>query len=206
MEETPASADRYWNHNVAYYRLVRRAVPPGATDLLDVGCGQGRLARVLAGPGRRVLGVDLDAPSVERAKELSRGLPGLAFESAGFLDTGWGDEPASFDFISFVTSLHHMDQEAALGKARSLLRPGGRLVVIGIARETSKAELLFTALRVPIVKFGDLRPDRADPAGMRIVDPALGWGESRALAQRALPGAKYHRHVYWRYSVRWTKP
>lgn len=211
MEENAASpssppSEHYWSHNVAYYRLIRRAVPPGAADLLDVGCGQGRLARTLAGAGRRVLGVDPDADSVELAKELSRGRPGLAFEPTGFLDTGWGDVPGSFDFISFVTSLHHMDEEAALAKARDLLRPGGRLVVIGLARDATKAEMFFSALSLPIVRFNDLRPDRGDPDGMRIAAPTLGWGESRALARRLLPGSTYHRHVYFRYCVRWTKP
>lgn len=45
-------------------------------------------------------------------------------------------EPASFDFIASVASLHHMDVAAALVRMRSLLRPGGRLVVIGLARSS----------------------------------------------------------------------
>lgn len=206
MEDFVA-AERGWNHNVAYYRLVRRAVPRGGADLLNVGCGQGRLARELAGPGRRVLGVDPDAASVERARALSDGVPGLEFATAGFLDSGWGDAPGSFDFISFVTSLHHMDEEAALGKARELLRPGGRLVVIGLGqRDTKKTDLAFSALCWPIVKFNDLRPDLAQPEGMVIAEPKLHWAEYRALTKRVLPGATYHRHVFFRYVVRWTKP
>jgi SAM-dependent methyltransferase len=202
-----AVAERGWNHNVAYYRLVRRAVPRGAGDLLDVGCGQGRLARELAGPGRRVLGVDPDAASVERARVLGDGYPELAFATAGFLDSGWGDAPGSFDFISFVASLHHMDEEAALDKARELLRPGGRLVVIGLGcRDTKKTDLAFSALCLPLVKFNDLRPDRAEPDGMVIAEPKLHWAQYRALAQRVLPGATYRRHVFFRYVVRWTKP
>jgi SAM-dependent methyltransferase len=197
---------RCWSHNSAYYRLVRRAVPRGAADLLDVGCGEGRLARELTRPGRRVLGLEPDADSCRRAQDFGRGCAGLEFAEAAFLDSGWGDAPDSFDFISFVASLHHMDEEAALVKARELLRPGGRLVVVGLGRETRKADLFFSALCVPIAKFNDLRPDRAEPDGMVIAEPKLGWSESRALARRVLPGATYHRHVFWRYVVRWTKP
>ena len=41
--------------------------PPG--DVLDVGCGEGWLGRVLAESGRRVGGVDGSAPLIERAQE-----------------------------------------------------------------------------------------------------------------------------------------
>ena len=49
--------DRRWNHNVHYYRLVLAAVPPGCERALDVGCGEGMLARQLAGRVRHVTGM-----------------------------------------------------------------------------------------------------------------------------------------------------
>ena len=36
-----------WNHNIHYHRLILDAVPPGARRALDVGCGEGTLARQL---------------------------------------------------------------------------------------------------------------------------------------------------------------
>ena len=39
--------DRRWNHNTQYYRLILAAVPPGCQRVLDVGCGEGMLARQL---------------------------------------------------------------------------------------------------------------------------------------------------------------
>nr|WP_250637349.1 class I SAM-dependent methyltransferase [Streptomyces griseochromogenes] len=41
---------------------------------------------------------------------------------------------AECDFICSVTTIHHMDFEAALMRMRDLLRPGGTLVVVGLAR------------------------------------------------------------------------
>ncbi len=35
-----------WNHNIQYHRLVLAAVPPGCQRVLDVGCGEGMLARL----------------------------------------------------------------------------------------------------------------------------------------------------------------
>jgi hypothetical protein len=31
------------------------------------------------------------------------------------------------------------------------------------------------------------------------------WAEVRATAARLLPGARYRRHLLWRYSLLWTK-
>ncbi len=43
-----------------------------------------------------------------------------------FLTTAF--EPASFDVVTAVASLHHMDAAAALTRMRDLVRPGGVLV------------------------------------------------------------------------------
>src|SRR6185503_19328267 len=46
-------------------------VPPGR--VLDVGCGEGWLARAAASLGHRVVGVDASAPLIERARDLGGG-------------------------------------------------------------------------------------------------------------------------------------
>lgn len=194
-----------WNHNIAYHRWIRRAVPRGARDLLDVGCGDGRLARALCGPGRRVLGLERDAGMLAQARKLGAGIAGLEFSGEDF--AACEPAPASFDFVCFVASLHHMDQAAALGRARTLLRPGGRLVVVGLAGASDRREEVVSALIAPFAWFGSLRPEHVGtPEGMPVLDPESGWGETRALARRELPGVRYRRRLYFRYSLRWTKP
>lgn len=47
--------------------LAVQAIPPGAS-VLDVGCGDGRWCRALAEHARRVVGVDVDAALIERAR------------------------------------------------------------------------------------------------------------------------------------------
>ena len=42
-----------------------------------------------------------------------------------------------FDTIIFVASLHHMDTRCALIKAKNMLRPGGQILVVGLARNSS---------------------------------------------------------------------
>lgn len=203
--ESPGGCRGCWNHNVAYHRWIRRSVPRGARDLLDVGCGDGRLARELAGAGRRVLGLERDAGMLARARELSAGVAGLEFSGGDFADCALA--PASFDFVCFLASLHHMDQEAALRRARGLLRPGGRLVVVGLARNATLAEEILSGVCLAPAWFGGLRPENAGtPEGLPVHDPELGWGETRTLARSVLPGARFRRRLYWRYSLRWTNP
>ena len=50
-----------------YRELVERYLHPGPV-LLDLGCGNGRFTRGLAGPGRRVIGVDVAEAAIDRAR------------------------------------------------------------------------------------------------------------------------------------------
>jgi SAM-dependent methyltransferase len=198
---------KHWNHNTAYYGLVRRAVPPGGHDLLDVGCGHGRLARELSGPGRHVLGLDPSAEMVGAAKADNASVPGLEFDEGDFLTAEI--PPDSFDFVCFVASLHHMDQVKALMKAAEILRPGGRLVVIGLARALTLPEELVSGLCKPVAWFNDLRPEFGGSeasGGAPTEEPVLGWHETRDQLLGALPGARFRRRLYFRYSLVWTKP
>jgi 2-polyprenyl-3-methyl-5-hydroxy-6-metoxy-1,4-benzoquinol methylase len=125
----------YWNTNVARHPGILRAVPERCGDALDVGCGDGLLARKLAERAKRVTGIDKSPEMIACACNLAAGYPDLTFVEGDFLTA---DLPAAgYDFICSVTTIHHMDFEAALIRMRELLRPGGTLMVVGLAREAS---------------------------------------------------------------------
>jgi SAM-dependent methyltransferase len=131
-----------WNHNVHYYRLVLEVVPDRCESALDVGCGTGRLTRELRRVAPRVTGVDRDERCIEAARaraEADGGPGGLDYRCGDFLGLPWPD--GGFDLITAVASVHHMDTGAALARMRDLLRPGGVLVVIGLARDSTPADL-----------------------------------------------------------------
>jgi ubiquinone/menaquinone biosynthesis C-methylase UbiE len=117
----------YWNHNVHYQPVILSAVPPGCRTALDVGCGDGLLAGRLAARCAKVTAIDRDPPMIARAR--AQHPSGITFIEADFL--AYPLETASFDFVCANTSLHHMDFTAALTTMARLLRPGGRLAVIG---------------------------------------------------------------------------
>ncbi|TYK46192.1 class I SAM-dependent methyltransferase [Actinomadura decatromicini] len=194
----------YWNTNVARHPGILRAVPEGCSDALDVGCGDGLLVRKLAGCAKRVTGVDCSATMIERARELGGGEPELTFVEGDFLAVELPVE--GYDFICSVSTIHHMDFEAALSRMRELLRPGGTLVVVGLAREKGPREWAVMVAAAPVVRTVKVLRRARGPEGMPVADPRMSYGEVRAAARRLLPGVRYRRHVLRRYSLTWEKP
>ena len=105
--------------------------PPGA-ELLDAGCGTGEHALLLAGRGHPVVGVDLAAAAIgrARAKAEARGL------AAGFLVHDALDLAAlgrTFDAALDVGLFHTLGDEDRPRYAASLaaaVRPGGHALVL----------------------------------------------------------------------------
>jgi ubiquinone/menaquinone biosynthesis C-methylase UbiE len=191
----------YWNHNVHYQPVILAAVPPGCGPALDVGCGDGMLAGRLAKRCAEVTGIDREPRMIALAR--TREHDRTRFIEADFLTYPF--EAASFDFVCANTSLHHMDFAAALTTMARVLRPGGRLAVIGLAADKSLADLFATAPGVPVnLVYRGLY--RQGESGAPIMDPDMSWREVRVAAARLLPGVRYRRHLLWRYSLLWRKP
>jgi SAM-dependent methyltransferase len=62
-----------WNHNIHYHPLILGAVPDGCQRGLDVGCGEGRLARDLRQVVPHVVAIDCDRPVIDRARQQDAG-------------------------------------------------------------------------------------------------------------------------------------
>jgi len=194
----------YWNHNVHYQPVILRAVPPRCGSALDVGCGDGLLACRLAERCTEVTGIDRDDRMIALAREQAQAREGhTTFVAADFLTHPLAE--ASFDFVCANTSLHHMDFAAALTKMVRVLRPGGRLAVIGLASDRSLADFVASAAGVPVNLFYRA-VYHAGNSGAPIKDPDMTWGQVRATANTLLPGVRYHRQLLWRYSLLWRKP
>jgi ubiquinone/menaquinone biosynthesis C-methylase UbiE len=201
----------YWNHNVHYQPLILGAVPPSCGSALDVGCGDGLLACRLAALCRDVTGVDRDSHMISLARERGRDLRNVAFIDAEFPAFPFDD--ASFDFIASDTAIHHLNFEAALMAMSRLLRPGGRLAIIGLARNAKATDWMYDAATVPVnvtfgLAHGALRAARREERGpgQPVKPPTMTWDEVRVGALRLLPGVRYRRHMLWRYSLMWRKP
>ncbi len=200
--------DARWNHNLHYQRLILDAVPDGARSALDIGCGDGLLLRELATRVPHVVGIDVDAPSLARARvELSR----ASTVDAQFIE---GDAmthpfaPESFDVVAAVAMLHHLDARAGLERLRELVAPGGLLGVVGLASVASPADaarsLAGAALHHPY--RWATRRTMWEHGAPTVWPPPETYGDMRRLVGELLPGARFRTHLFWRYTVLWRKP
>jgi SAM-dependent methyltransferase len=93
-----------------------RPLLEGRRRVLEVGCGDGRLAAALARAGHEVTAIDLHPPA-----ELAPGVRFVAGDFLAFVD-------APFEAVLFTASLHHIAPLAdAVARAHDLLVPGGLL-------------------------------------------------------------------------------
>ncbi len=136
-------------HRELIFRFADRWVPRGAR-MLDVGCGDGEILR-LFGPDRirAGVGIDLSPEAVRRAGEARYGLARhLRFEEARFEDFDAGS--GTFDVVLFLDVFEHFpDADGALARARGLLAPGGRLLILtpNVRRLTNRIRRLAARLR-----------------------------------------------------------
>lgn len=193
-----------WNHNLHYHSLVLRAAPASCRRALDVGCGEGVLARELRAVSREVVGIDRHGPSIEQARR--QGGAGVAYFQGDLFTHPF--EPASFDLVASVAALHHMDTSEGLARMAALVRPGGVLVVVGLARSRTPRDLAFdlagaVATRVHQHLLGKRYWEHDAPKQW---PPPDSYGQLRRTAERVLPGVRYRRHALWRYSLSWRRP
>jgi 2-polyprenyl-3-methyl-5-hydroxy-6-metoxy-1,4-benzoquinol methylase len=111
-----------WNHNVEYQKVVRAAVGAGPSRVLDVGCGNGLLARELSALGHSVTAIDVDEPSIARARSVVLE-PSVDLIVGDFMS--YPLERASFEAVVSIAALHHMDERDALERMADLLRRMG---------------------------------------------------------------------------------
>ena len=198
----PERAPR-WNHNLHYHRVILDAVPEGCRRSLDVGCGEGMLARDLRRVVPHVTAIDRDAASIQAARRHDADAD-VEYVVGDFMTHPF--EPASFDHIASIAVLHHMDAAAALERMRELLAPRGRLTIVGLARQRHPADLPFAVAGAVAHRVHRLRRTYWEDAAPRLWPPPDTFGETHRLAERLLPGVRYRRLVLWRYSLVWTKP
>lgn len=108
------------------HRRIAAEMPVGRGKLLDVGCGAGKLDRLIAAarPDLRVVGIDSSEAMIRAARKRSSGAANLEFRLGTVEASGSSGE---FDFAVSVLSFHHWEEpEETLAAVHRALAPGGR--------------------------------------------------------------------------------
>jgi SAM-dependent methyltransferase len=100
--------------------LIDDLVDDGVRDVLDVGCGTGKVGRLFAARGCSVLGIEPD----ERMAAVAR-RHGLTVELGLF--ESWESQGRTFDLVVAGQTWHWIQPDAGAAKAAAVLRPNGRL-------------------------------------------------------------------------------
>ncbi|GGJ93445.1 methyltransferase type 11 [Pilimelia anulata] len=128
------TADDYARHRAGFPpelldRLAARGVTAAGRRVLDLGTGTGSLARLFAGAGADVTGVDPAPALLDRARELDATAGVAVTYRVGSAErTGLPADPP-FDVVAAGECWHWFEPDAAAAEVYRLLRPGGVVVI-----------------------------------------------------------------------------
>ena len=168
---------------------TRRHFDP-TLPVLDVGCGNGRLSRLVAGDFPRVLGIDVSAGAVDLARRESSGLNQLAFRQADITAAGVAADlaaelgPANVVVRGVLHVLSEDERRRAVATLATVLGDRGTLVLL----ETNWPGDALSYLehlggrrgRLPpavdrLVSYGLPRPSSIGPGQLVALFPAPEW-------------------------------
>jgi SAM-dependent methyltransferase len=105
-------------------------LPDGASRVLDLGAGTGKLTRQLRDRGLDVIAVE---PSAGMREELARAVPGVAVHAGSAEEIPLPD--GSVDAVLVAQAWHWVDRSRAVPEVARVLVPGGRLGLVWNIRD-----------------------------------------------------------------------
>jgi SAM-dependent methyltransferase len=201
-----ATYDRFAELNdQPWHAYLREALPSQGCRAVDLGCGTGRHARLVAERYGTVLAVDLSGPMLDLARE-RQSRPNITYAQRDLAGVT-PDQDGQFDLVLSLHTLHHVDDlDAALRRIRSLVAPGGLAVLVDIVHERGSSPRWRLRCQAIAQLFADVAQRRRprteaieayrlnthpDWLAHRATDRFLHPAAFRARYTEAFPGAEF---------------
>jgi SAM-dependent methyltransferase len=156
--------------------LVERFLPAGSS-VLDLGCGNGRVALALAARGYRVEGVDISPSLIDDARAAATALgvdARFRIGDAVALPHGEDELDAAVFACDGIDDLTRDGKKACLLELARVLRPGG-VALLSLSTPYALNRMLPRMLRHFLLPRNGLRPDEEADGDHYVQRPPLGW-------------------------------
>ena len=190
-----------WNHNTHYHKLLLDHLPEETNSALDIGSGIGLFSYKISSIFKEVLSLEPNQKSIDYSKNRYGILPNVVYVNNSFIEYDFSEQ--KFDFIVAIASIHHMDFETSLKKMKSLLNPGGKIVILGLYKESSVSDLFISLIAILpnfILNLLSLKNKTKD-CHMVTTFPTMTIKEIKTAASKILKIYQFRRHIFWRYSI-----
>ena len=118
-------------------------------EILDVGCGTGLFAEVLAQKNatQTVTGIDISAKMLKVAQNKLLAYPNINFYQASANHLPFSDQ--RFDIVICVSTFHYFDEpRTALLEMRRVLKPQGKIIILDWCRDYFFCKLCDIVLKI----------------------------------------------------------
>lgn len=138
------------SNNVRFFRdyglrIIDLLAPKDGELVLDLGCGDGQLSKMLEASGAKVLGIDIDESAVAQAR--ARGVNAIVQDGQSLT------LPAEFDAVFSHAAIHWMPQaDKVFSGVWRALKSGGRFVAETGSHRNIAA--IHTAMIATLLHFG----------------------------------------------------
>jgi len=139
-------------HRPVGEQAIRRMQIPPDARVLDIGCGSGWAARLMAQQALEgsVVGIDVSDEMISVARKESADYPNLEFQVASAEHLPFGDAEFTHAF-SMESLYYYTDIASALAEIRRVLNKGGLFVsVVDLYLENAPSHQWIETLKVPV--------------------------------------------------------
>ena len=201
-----------WNSNIHYHPFVLKNLPRNCRHILDIGCGKGSLCRKMIHHSQNITGIDLSQKMIEKARGHSGTAPKIKFKQADYLNLNFPEK--SIDAIVSVATVHHINMEKFVDKAKKELRPGGRLLIVDLYQEEKWSEKISSPFASGLSTVFNIIYNKRIHSTKKEQeywikhgqnDKYLPIDELKNICATSLPGAILKRRFFWRYTLVWQK-